>query len=126
MSNAIQKEMTVEFLEREITIKKLNLKKVARLIGAVGDIPQEFLQGQGDVSNLPAIVMELLPKYADLAAEILENQITGDELVEADFDEVLNVVEAFLQVNDIPRIMERVGKVKALATGKKAPQQAIG
>lgn len=126
MSKALETKKTVKFGEKEIEIKKLNLRKIGTLFGALESVPEAFLKGQGDIKELPQVIMELLPKYADLAADLLDNQITGEELLDADFDAIFDLIEAFLNVNDIPKIMERAGKVKALATGKTALQEAIG
>jgi len=126
MSKAIENKIAVKIGDKEIEIKKLNLRKIGRLFGALDSVPDAFLKGQGDVKELPNLIMELLPKYADLAAETLDNQITGEELLEADFDTVFDIIEAFLKVNDVPKIMERAGKVKALATGTVKTKEAIG
>jgi len=126
MSKALETKKTIKFGEKEIEIKKLNLRKIGKLFGALESVPETFLKGQGDIKELPQVIMELLPKYADLAADLLDNQVTGEELLEADFDAIFDLIEAFLNVNDIPKIMERAGKVKALATGKAPLQEAIG
>ncbi len=131
-SKAVEKVQTVTINGKTVEVKKLNLRKIARLFSAIEGIPDEFLNEAGAVQTnaefvrkLPQLIVEILPKYANLAAEILDNQIEGDDIVDADFDEVFDLVEVFLTVNDIPKVMERVGKVQALATGKKIPV-AIG
>ncbi len=133
MSNALEKEKIVKIGDKKVVVKKVSLRKIANLFKAIDGVPDEFLNetGAGEQSNaefmrkLPELILELLPKYADLAAETLDNQVSGDEIVDADFDQIFDLVETFLEVNNIPKIMQRVGKVKALAVGTKM-QEAIG
>lgn len=132
MSNAIQEEKRVIIGEKEISVKKLNLRQTARLMEAIRLLPEQFLtEARGQIDNaafiqqLPELIMEILPKCADLVARTLENQIEGEELLDADVEEVLALIEAFLEVNNIAKVVARLGKVKALATGK-GLQEAIG
>ena len=129
----MMKNQIVTIAGKEVEVRKLTLRKIANLFSVVEGIPDEFLNQTGEsVSNaeflrkLPTLIVEILPKYANLASETLDNQVTGEDIENADFDEVFDLVEAFLRVNDIPKIMERVGKVTALATGSAKKREAIG
>lgn len=131
--NDMMKNQIVTIAGKEVEVRKLTLRKIANLFSVVEGIPDEFLNQTGEsVSNaeflrkLPTLIVEILPKYANLASETLDNQVTGEDIENADFDEVFDLVEAFLRVNDIPKIMERVGKVTALATGSAKKREAIG
>lgn len=123
MSAALAATKKVQFGERKIEVKKLNLRGIATLLKALESIPDELLnqkegEGKNFIKKLPTIIVELLPKYSELVSEILEGQVSGAEIQEGDLNEVFDLVEAFLQINDINGIMTRMGKVKDLAMGK--------
>lgn len=124
MSAALPKSKRVKFGDKEVEVRKLNLMGIATLLKALESIPDELLHqkagtdGKEFIKMLPGIIVTLLPKYSNLVAEILENQIEGREILEGDLDQVFNLIETFLEVNDIPTVMARMGKVKDLAMGK--------
>lgn len=103
---------------KEVTVERLNLRRISKLLTAIDALPQEVVNDAkaGNEAFVSGIV-EALPKIADIVCDVLKNQITPDELLEADFDEVFDLVEGFLEVNNVPKIMKRLGKVKTLATG---------
>lgn len=123
MSAALAATKKVQFGERKIEVKKLNLRGIATLLKALESIPDELLnqkegEGKNFIKKLPTIIVELLPKYSELVSEILEGQVSGAEIQEGDLNQVFDLVEAFLEINDINGIMTRMGKVKDLAMGK--------
>lgn len=134
MSEVIADQMVVKIGDVDVTVKKLNLRKIANLSKALKDLPADLLNQKEVATNadflkgLPDVIMEVLPKYTDLVAQTLHNQVTGDQIEEADIDELFDLVEAFLEVNNIPKVIARLGKMKALATVQKSEKkmQAIG
>ncbi len=126
MSDVLPASKTVQIDGKSVEVKKLSLRQIISLSRAIQDIPKEFLDGADQKDNaafikeIPMVLMELLPKYSELVSETLDGQISGEAIQNADIDELFDLVEAFLEINNIPKVMERVGKVKALAVGAKA------
>ena len=89
--------MSVESLPKEITgIDKMN--------------------GEDVLAKLPFMIGVSIPAFAPMIATAIDNQVTKEELMEkADLEEILDVVTAFCEVNNVAGIIERVKKIKALA-----------
>ena len=69
MSAALAATKKVQFGERKIEVKKLNLRGIATLLKALESIPDELLnqkegEGKNFIKKLPTIIVELLPKYS--------------------------------------------------------------
>ena len=127
-STVLQTSKVVVVNDKYVTVDKLNLRRMAKLLSAIEALPDEMLvdakeaatgtDGETTKTFIGGIIA-VLPDIADIVCNVLKNQLTADELLDADFDEVFDLVEAFLEVNNVPKLMKRLGKVKTLATGAK-------
>lgn len=118
--NALQKSKKVKIADKTVEVKKLPLGKMAALFQSVEALPKEItgldkMSGEEAMAKLPMIIGVAIPSFAPMVSAAVENQVTKEEILEqADLAEVMDVVTAFCEVNNVAGIIERVKKIKAL------------
>lgn len=102
--------------EKEIEIKKLPLKKYADVLSAFQNLPKhlDLFKGKNEnelASALPEIVTVAYPDVVSVV-----NIVTGvskEEIDEWGLDDLVKVVEAFMEVNNYSEIYSVLKKVLA-------------
>ena len=124
MSKALNKTKTIEINGKAIVVKKLSIGKIAKLLQKVKQLPQE-ITGNTEKTNeqliqdLPLIIGTYLPEYAGALASALDNQVTEEDIVDGwGLDDLATVIEALVEVNNIPYLMETLKKTKKAVQGK--------
>ena len=118
--NAIQKTQKVKIAGKTVEVKKLPLGDMAVLFQSVQELPKEItgldkMSGEDALARLPFMIGVAIPAFAPMIASAVGNQVTTEELLnKADLEEVMDVVTAFCEVNNVSGIIERVKKIKAL------------
>lgn len=119
--NALPKSKKVKIAGKTVEVCKLPLGKMAGLFMSVESLPKEItgidkMNGEDVLAKLPFMIGVSIPAFAPMIATAIDNQVTKEELMEkADLEEILDVVTAFCEVNNVAGIIERVKKIKALA-----------
>lgn len=126
----IGKEKKVKINNLEITVKKLPIGKVIKILDAVGQLPDELAitadQTNADVlKNLPVKIAMLLPQLGHIIVQAVDDpKLTKEYLIdECFFEDAITLIEAIIDVNDVEGIINRVKKIQILNTGNAKQQQ---
>ena len=126
----IGKEKKVKINNLDITVKKLPIGKVIKILDAVGQLPEELAitanQTEADIlKNLPVKIAMLLPQLGHIIVQAVDDPKLTKEILldECYFEDAITLVEAIIEVNDIQTIIERVKKIQVLSTGNAKRQQ---
>lgn len=111
----------------EVTVKKLPLRKYADIFTALQELPKKIdLENIDSQSNeeffnkLPTIIANCLPEVAkviSVATDVPEDRV----LDELDLGEVVDLVVAILEVNNIEKVVASIKKLMARKPLKPAP-----
>lgn len=126
----IGKEKKVKINNLEITVKKLPIGKVIKILDAVGQLPDELAitanQTEADIlKNLPVKIAMLLPQLGHIIVQAVDDPKLTKEILleECYFEDAITLIEAIIDVNDVQAIIERVKKIQVLNTGNAKRQQ---
>lgn len=107
---------------QDFEVGKIPIRQFAQLILAVEKLPQKVLE-EVSFNDLEEINSEtIITKFPSVLAHSFDNiidlisaasQIDKESLEEAGFDELLEVVEAIIEKNNIALIVEKLKNLKA-------------
>jgi len=104
-----------------VEVKRLPLGKIAVLLQSVEELPKEIsgldkMSNEQAIARLPFLIGASIPAFAPMIENAVEGQVTKEELLEkADLEDVIDLVTAFCEVNNIFGIIAKAKKIKALA-----------
>lgn len=130
------KTKTLKIADKEILLTKLSIRKMAEVLNGITNLPDELknsivnldsLSNEDALVQFPTIIATALPHIAGMVAKACDSKdITEDFLLdECGFDDVVELVEAWLELNNIAGILDRVKKMQALYQ-KNAPKVQVG
>lgn len=116
---------TVEIGGREITIKKLPLRKLVNLLSVLKELPDDLrnqvmnldnLADDSFVSSIPEIVSLAMPEFAKVVVRAVDDEQITEEVLLDEFglDEDMELIYQLLEVNNIAGIADKIKKVQAL------------
>lgn len=116
---AIAKERKIEVGGKELTIKKLPLRRVLKLVESIGKLPDEIakadkISNDEMVARLPQLIATLVPQLGTSICEAVETEITVDFLLdECALDEVAELIAVIFEVNNVAGFFGQVKKIQA-------------
>lgn len=124
------KTKTLTLADKKVTINKLPLKKLAETINDLSNLPDELkqtvinldtLSNEEALAKAPMLIATALPHMAGVVAKASNSDdITEDFLLnECGLDDAIELVEAWIELNNIKGILDRVKKMQALYLGNK-------
>ena len=130
------KTKSIKIADKSVVLTKLSIRKMAEVLNGITNLPDELknsivtldtLSNDQALAQFPTIIATALPHIAGMVAKACDSkEITEDFLLdECGFDDVVELVEAWLELNNIAGILDRVKKMQALYL-KNAPKMAIG
>lgn len=119
------KTKTITIAEKEVTLTKLSIKKLAETLNELTNLPDGLKETVVNLDNrsneellaqAPMLVATALPHIAGIVARACDSkEITEDFLLdECGLDDVVYLVEEWLELNNIAGILDRVKKMQAL------------
>lgn len=112
----------IQSLDKEIELRALSLQSAISLIRVIDKLPPDVLKlvstdEKTNKENLPQIVSIILENAGSLLGEIIssaiDRELTPDEVMKMDFIESLDLMDRWLEVNDLTATIEKVKKVYA-------------
>lgn len=130
------KTKTLKIADTNVVLTKLSIRKMAEVLNGITNLPDELknsivtldtLSNDQALAQFPTIIATALPHIAGMVAKACDSKdITEDFLLdECGFDDVVELVEAWLELNNIAGILDRVKKMQALYL-KNAPKMQLG
>jgi hypothetical protein len=109
-------EINLTINEKQVTIRKLPLRRYADLLAAFQELPLHINEFQGVketdlVSKLPQLISTCYPDVVRVLQIITE--LTPQEVDEMGLDDLTDILEAFFTVNNYSKIYEAIKKVIA-------------
>lgn len=119
------KTKIITIADKKVTLTKLSIRKLAQTLNEITNLPDELkntltnldtLSNDQALAQFPTIIATALPHMAGMVAKACDSkEITEDFLLdECGFDDAVELVEAWLELNNIAGILERVKKMQAL------------
>jgi hypothetical protein len=119
------KTKTIKLAGKNITLTKLSIRKLADTINGLANLPDELkttltnldtLSNDQALAQFPTIIATALPHMAGMVAKACDSKDVTEEylLDECGFDDAIELVEAWLELNNVVGIMERIKKMQAL------------
>ena len=126
------KTKTIELAGTKVTLSKLSIKKLAETINSLTNLPPELkstlvtldkIEVDEALKQLPMIIATALPYLAGTVVKACDSKdITEDFLQEeCGLDDVVYLVEEWLELNNVRGIIDRVKKMQALFPKKATP-----
>lgn len=119
------KTKTIELAGTKVTLSKLSIKKLAETVNSLTNLPPELkttlvtldkIEVDEALAQLPMIIATALPYLSTTVIKACDSKdITEDFLQEeCGLDDVVYLVEEWLELNNIKGIIDRVKKMQAL------------
>jgi hypothetical protein len=101
---------------RELEIKKLPLGKYAEILEALGTIPEilnsiENIQESDFLTVLPKLIAKATPEFFEIIS--IATDLEKNEVEQLGLVEVIDIVEAIVEVNKFKSLFEKIKKMKA-------------
>lgn len=130
------KTKTIKIADTSVVLTKLSIRKMATVLNGITNLPDELknsivnldtLSNDQALAQFPTIIATALPHIAGMVAKACDSKdITEDFLLdECGFDDVVELVEAWLELNNIAGILDRVKKMQALYLKNAPKMQAV-
>lgn len=130
------KTKTLKIADKSVVLTKLSIRKMATVLNGITNLPDELknsivnldtLSNDQALAQFPTIIATALPHIAGMVAKACDSKdITEDFLLdECGFDDVVELVEAWLELNNIAGILDRVKKMQALYLKNAPKMQAV-
>lgn len=130
------KTKTLKIADKSVVLTKLSIRKMAEVLNGITNLPDELknsivtldtLSNDQALAQFPTIIATALPHIAGMVAKACDSKdVTEDFLLdECGFDDAVELVEAWLELNNIAGILDRVKKMQALYL-KSAPKMQLG
>lgn len=130
------KTKSLKIADKSVVLTKLSIRKMAEVLNGITNLPDELknsivnldtLSNDQALAQFPTIIATALPHIAGMVAKACDSKdITEDFLLdECGFDDVVELVEAWLELNNIAGILDRVKKMQALYL-RNAPKMQLG
>lgn len=130
------KTKTLKIADKSVVLTKLSIRKMAEVLNGITNLPDELknsivnldtLSNDQALAQFPTIIATALPHIAGMVAKACDSKdITEDFLLdECGFDDVVELVEAWLELNNIAGILDRVKKMQALYLKNAPKMQAV-
>lgn len=116
----MKKDAIVNLENKSVTVSKLPLGKYAEVFMALEELPKQ-IGGLDSFSNeevlqrIPFIIGKALPEIAKIIS--IATDLTEEEVLESGLDEVLELIAAILEVNNIQGVVESAKKIMARKPG---------
>lgn len=129
------KTKTLTIADKEVTLQKLSIKKLANTLNELTNLPDELkntlvnldtLSNDQALAQLPTIIATALPHMAGMVAKACDSTDITEEFLldECGLDDAIILVEAWIELNNIQGILDRIKKMQALYL-KNAPKKVV-
>lgn len=115
----LQTERKIQIRDKEITVRKLPIRKFAEVVAELKQIPVGLMKfadnktaTQEDlIIEFTKVLINGVPELASVISKAIDGSMTADEILDLYADEVLELVGAVISINNIAGIIESAKKI---------------
>lgn len=132
------KTINIDITDRSVPITKLSLKKTANLVVEITKLPENIkkdfkLFNENDVdailAKLPLYVADGLPYLSGVVSLAFDSEVITPEFLEEECapDDIVLLVDAWIELNNVKFLIERLKKGAALymSTAQKSNKESL-